>query len=40
MTATALADARAGELLSLRRVGDGVIIKGVARADGTVLVQR
>jgi len=40
MTATALADARAGEVLSLRRQGDGGMLRGVAQADGTVLVQR
>lgn len=40
LDATALADARAGERLGLRRLGDGVLLNGVAQADGTVLVVR
>jgi flagella basal body P-ring formation protein FlgA len=38
MPATALADARAGERVQVRRAHDGAVIAGIARADGTVSV--
>lgn len=38
MPGTALADARAGERVQVRRAHDGVVIAGIARADGTVAV--
>lgn len=40
LQATALGDARAGERLGLRRVGDGAMLRGIAQADGTVLAER
>jgi flagella basal body P-ring formation protein FlgA len=36
--ATALADARSGERIGLRRVHDGSVFSGIAQADGTVMV--
>jgi flagella basal body P-ring formation protein FlgA len=40
MEATALANARSGEQVGVRRVLDGALLQGVAQADGTVLIQR
>jgi flagella basal body P-ring formation protein FlgA len=40
LQATALGDAKAGERLGLRRVGDGALLRGIAQTDGTVLAER
>lgn len=39
MLVTALADARAGERVGVRRIGDRTVLTCIAQADGTVLVQ-
>ncbi len=39
LQATALADARAGERVGVRRVGDRALLTCIAQPDGTVLVQ-
>jgi flagella basal body P-ring formation protein FlgA len=39
LQATALGDARAGERVGVRRLGDRVVLTCIAQADGTVLVQ-
>lgn len=40
LDATALADARHGERLGIRRRSDGTVLHAVAQADGTVVIER
>lgn len=40
LATTALADARQGERVNLRRSSDGTVLHGIAQADGTVVLGR
>lgn len=40
LATTALADARIGERVNLRRSSDGSVLHGIAQADGTVVIER